>query len=161
MAAMIGPLKVVSLVILLSFSSCLKAQSSGWDAVKRLPSGQKIRIAQTGHKLTCSFVSADEDSLVCIEKKRIFFVPAQHRMVISRADVRWIRFSRQELSTVAGLAIGAGAGAGIGAGIDASAKSKEDDGLATVLFALLGGMLGSGIGHGTDFLSGPLVYQAP
>jgi len=156
-----GPLKVVSLVILFSFSLCLKAQSTGWDAVKRLPSGQKIRIAQTGHKLTCNFVSADEDSLVCTEKKRIFFVPVQRRTAISRADVRWVRLSRQELSTVAGLAIGAGAGAGIGAGIDASAKSKEDNGLATVLFALLGGIVGSVAGQGTDFLGGPLVYQAP
>lgn len=73
-----------------------------------------------------------------------------------------MRLSRSALSTVAGIAIGAGAGAAIGAGVDASAKNQVEEGhLATVLFALLGGMFGAGVGQHTDFLAGPLVYQAP
>lgn len=66
------------------------------------------------------------------------------------------------LSTAAGAEIGAGVGAGIEAGIDASAKNQVEEGhLLTVMFAMLGGVVGMGVGQGTDFLAGPTIYRTP
>lgn len=105
---------------------------------------------------------ADDDTLLCEERRIIVIVPVRRRIRFRRNDVQSIRLSRQGLSSLAGTAIGAGAGAGIGAGIDASAKNQVEEGhVVTVLFAFFGGLLGSGVGQHTDFLAGPVVYHAP
>lgn len=135
---------------------------AGWDSVKRLAANQPIRVRSVQGSATCDFDAANADSLFCTERRRVFFVPVEHPRQFRRSDIRSVRLSRRALSTLAGVAIGAGAGAGIGAGVDASAKNQVEEGhIAAVLFALLGGMFGAGIGQHTDFLAGPLVYQAP
>lgn len=115
-----------------AFSLCVfspaVAQSSGWDSVERLPSDQLIRVGRLHGGQTCNFVMANDDTLVCEQRRTIIIVPVSRRIVFSRNDVQSIRLSRQGVSTLAGATIGAGAGAGIGAGIDASAKSQMEEG---------------------------------
>ena len=56
--------------------------------------------------------------------------------------------------------MGAAVGAGLGAGIDAAARSNEDQGLATVVFTLLGALLGWAIGRHTTLIKGERIYVA-
>ncbi len=72
-----------------------------------------------------------------------------------------VRLARRGLSLVTGAAIGAGAGAGIGVAVDAGSSNHEYRSTLAVVFGLLGGLLGEGIGHHTDFLAGPTIYTAP
>lgn len=143
-------------------AAALHAQTvSGWDAVKRIPSDQLIRVRSPHRFTVCNFDTADDDSLTCTERHTVFFVPMKSSRHLLRSEVQSVRLSRQGVSTVLGTVIGAGAGAGIGAGIDASSSSREDGHLATALMTLLGGLIGTGIGRHTDFLAGPTIYTAP
>lgn len=159
---MISYIRFATFCLLCCTLSSLQGQSSDWASVKRIPPGQLIRIGRIHRGITCSFVDADDDSLVCDKKQTILFFPVHRQITTPRGEVRSVRLSRQALSTLAGGAIGAGAGAGIGAAIDASAKNQAEEGhLAAVVFGLLGGVIGMGIGEGTDFLAGPAIYRAP
>lgn len=159
---MIPYMRFVTFCLLCCTVSSLEAQAPGWDRVKRISPGQLIRIGRAHRGITCNFVSADDSSLVCEKRQTILFFPVHHEVLVSRNEVRSVRASRQAISTLVGGAIGVGAGVGIGAAIDSSAKNQVEEGhLATAMFGLLGGVLGMGIGTGTDFLAGPVIYQAP
>ena len=137
------------------------AQTSDWSKVEALTRGTKIRVSARGARSICLVETVDSNSLECTEVRAILFFPIRTRQQFRRADVRTVKLSRQGVSTLAGTAIGLGAGAGIGAGIDASAKSNEDGNLATILLGLFGALIGSAVGEHTDFLAGPVIYQAP
>jgi hypothetical protein len=148
---------------LFAVASPVHAQIRGsWAAVQRLPTGQPIRI-HTPHRYTvCNFESADDDSVRCIQHRLVLFVPVRSSQFFPRSDVQSIKLSRQAASTLLGTAIGLGAGAGIGAAVDASAKDQVEEGhLMTVVMAFLGALIGEGVGNHTDFLAGPVIYQAP
>jgi uncharacterized membrane protein YeaQ/YmgE (transglycosylase-associated protein family) len=157
---------VRSALLLLPVCLCLPAyaQTAGrWEKVKHLPMGQSIKVSSSSRRpVTCSFLQADDDRLACTKRDVIFFIPRSKDLVFSRSEVKSVRLSRQMLSKLAGAAIGVGAGAGIGAAIDASADDKREEGhLAAVVFGLVGAIIGSGVGESTDFLAGPLIYEAP
>ncbi len=152
--------------LLLGFLSpmLLHAQTNpvGWDSLKRVAPDQSIRVrAMARRGSTCRFVQADDSTLTCVSRRSVFFVPVERTLQFPRTEVRSVRLSHQGLSTLVGTAIGAGAGAGIGAGLDATAKSHEDGNLLAAVLGLLGGVIGAGVGQHTDFLAGPVVYQAP
>jgi uncharacterized protein YcfJ len=149
-------------VFLLGASLSVSAQSTGWEAVKHLPQDQQIRVRSLQGGLTCNLVLADDDALVCEQRRTIVFAPVHRQIMIPRNEIKSVRLSRQAVSMLAGAGIGAGAGAGIGAGIDASAKNQVEEGhIITVLFAFMGGLIGNGIGQHSDFLAGPVIYRAP
>jgi hypothetical protein len=158
------PLISVLVVAIVSAAATARAQppaGSDWSRVEAIQAGTMVRISSQRRPTICSFVKADADSLTCMKKQTVFFVPVTRRLFYNRQEVTLIKLSRQFLSGLAGAGIGAGAGAGIGAGLEAQYPSKEDGHLLTVVFAFLGGGLGAGIGAGTDFLAGPTVYRAP
>ncbi len=139
-----------------------QTNSAGWDSLKRVAPDQSIRVrAMARRGSTCRLVQADDSTLTCVSRRRVFLVPVVRTLRFSRTEVRSVRLSHQGLSALVGTAIGAGAGAGIGFGLDATAKSHEDGDLLAVVMGLLGGIVGAGIGQDTDFLAGPVIYQAP
>ncbi len=149
------------LIVALCLAVRLNAQANtGWESVKRVPAGELIRI-RSSHRITvCNFEHADDESLVCSARRTRFFIPVHSEQVFRRPDVQSVRISRRGLSTLTGTVAGLGAGAGIGAAIDASAKNQVEEGhIVTVLFGFFGGLIGSGIGHHTDFLAGPVIYR--
>jgi hypothetical protein len=153
----------IVLCILPCFSCRTSAQTAlGWPNVQRLSADQLIRIRSFQQVAICNFSSADNDELLCRQTRTIFFVPIHSALHFRRTDVQSVKISRHAASTLLGATIGIGTGAGIGAGIDASAKNQVEDGhLLTVLMSLLGGLIGTGIGSHTDFVAGPVIYQAP
>jgi hypothetical protein len=135
---------------------------SDWSKVQAIPLDTAIRVSASGKTTVCRLTFVDQDLLRCVETQTLFFFPIRNDHEFQRTEVRSVKLSRQGLSTLAGAAIGAGAGAGIGAAIDAQAKDQAEEGhLLTVLFALFGGLFGSGIGKHTDFTAGPTIYRAP
>jgi len=150
------------LVVALCVAARLNAQANaGWESVKRIPADELIRI-RSSHRITvCNFERADDESLVCSARRTRFFIPVHSQQFFRRSDVQSVRISRRGISTLTGTVIGLGAGVGIGAAIDASAKDQVEEGhIMAVLFGFFGGLIGSGIGHHTDFLSGPIIYRA-
>ncbi|HEY4380178.1 MAG TPA: hypothetical protein VGN01_07520 [Acidobacteriaceae bacterium] len=156
-------LPVFALSTLLAAAPATQAQARGsWMAVQHLPTGQRIRVHTPRRYTVCTFDSADDDSLICTQHRIIIFVPVNSSQVFRRSEVQSVKLSRQGASTLAGTAIGLGAGVGIGAAIDATAKDQAEEGhIMTVVLGLLGALLGEGIGNHTDFLAGPVMYQAP
>ncbi len=152
---------IASFILLAVSTQVFPQAGSGWTNVQRLPAGQLIRVRFQHHVTICGFNSADDEELICTQKRTVFFVPVRSVIRLRRADVQSVRISRHAASTALGAAIGVGAGAGIGAAIDDSAKNKVEEGhLMAVVMGLLGGPIGAGIGSHNDFLSGPLIYQA-
>jgi hypothetical protein len=147
--------------LLCPLASAQPKAGSDWSKVEAIQPGTMIRISSERRPTVCSFVKADDDSLTCTKTQTIFFIPITRRLVYARQEVRLLKLSRQFLSGLTGAGIGAGAGAGIGAGLESQYNSNEDGHLATVVFAILGGVIGSGVGSTTDFLAGPVVYRAP
>ncbi|MDP9049700.1 MAG: hypothetical protein M3O31_03120 [Acidobacteriota bacterium] len=147
--------------LLCSAATAQPKAGSDWTKVQAIQSGTLVRISSQHRPTICSFVAADEDSLTCTKTQTFFFVPVTHRLVYRKQEVTLVKLSRQFLSGLAGTGIGAGAGAGIGAGVESQYSGRDDPHLLTVVFAILGGAIGSGVGAGTDFLAGPTVYRAP
>ncbi len=151
---------IVAVVICASLRVDAQA-NAGWESVKRIPAGELIRVRSPHRFAVCNFEQADDERLVCSQQRKHLFIPVRSTQIFRRADIQSVRLSRQGVSTVAGTMIGLGAGAGIGAAIDASAKNQVEEGhLMTVVLGFLGGIVGTGIGHHTDFLAGPIVYRA-
>ena len=156
--------RVLAAGVAVAMTGSVEAQQAGsdWTRVQQIGRGMPIRISSERRPTVCNFVVADVDSLTCRKTQSIFFIPVTRRLVFLKTEVTSVKMSRQLLSTAAGAGIGAGAGAGIGAGVDASAKNQVEEGhLLTVVFAMLGGVVGMGVGQGTDFLAGPTIYRAP
>jgi hypothetical protein len=103
-------------IVMLAFASftCSAQQAatphagSDWDHLQKLPAGVTLYIHARSHKTSCSFKSADADSITCTKNKDIAF---------QRSDVLTIKVSHRTRSALIGLAIGGGVGAGIGAAI--------------------------------------------
>jgi len=147
--------------LLSPFATAQPKAGSDWSKVEAIQPGTMIRVSSQHRPTVCSFVKADDYSLICTKTQTIFFIPITHRLVYMKQEVTLVKLSRQFLSGLTGAGIGAGAGAGIGAGIESQQSSNEDGHLATVVFAILGGVIGSGVGSTTDFLAAPIVYRAP
>lgn len=154
-------LVAVGLLVLTGVSRGQQA-GSDWTRVEALQPGTLLRVSSGSRPSVCSFVAADSDSLTCMKTQTIFFFPVKRKLVFSQPEVISVKLSRQGISGLVGAGIGAGAGAGIGAAIDASAKDQVEEGhLVTVLFGILGGVMGAGIGSKMDFLAGPTIYRMP
>ena len=159
----VGSALLRSGTVALALCPAALAQQAGsdWHRVEVFAVGQDLRISVAGHGINCGFVSADAQTLHCDAVRTIFFFPVVHRYAFDRAEVARIKLSRQALSAITGAAIGAGAGAAAGVAADATASNHEYRSTVAVVFGLLGGLLGEGIGHHTDFLAGPTIYTAP
>ncbi len=152
-----------ALVIALALCPVAVCQQAGsdWRRVEALPAGQNLRVSVAGHNINCGFVSADAQTLHCDAMRTVLFFPTVHRYTFDRPEVARIKLSRQGLSEITGALIGAGAGAGAGVAADATASNHEYRSTLAIVFALLGGLVGEGIGHHTDFLATPTIYTAP
>ena len=119
------------------------AASSGWGRVQALKPGTKLHIYGPKLKASCKFVAADDESLTCSGS-------GSKSRTIERTAMTTIRVPHRGRSTLAGFAIGFGGGAIAGA-----ATCKKDDfigpGGCAVLFGVPLGVVGAGIGAGTDF----------
>lgn len=142
--------------------SCAYAQAgSNWDRVKALDPGTTIHVrGERGRGVTCNVMQVEDSELVCARPHRILFFTTTDHLVFRRNQVREVRFTRRLLSSVVGAGIGIGAGVGLGYGLENAATRAEDPGLLQFTFGFLGGILGQGIGQGTDFLGGPVIYRA-
>ena len=82
-------------------------------------------------------------------------------MLLCSSEIREVRRLQKLDSALAGAAIGGGVGAGIGIAVDSAARSNEDKGLATILFTLLGAVMGGMIARHTSLVKGERIYVAP
>ncbi len=127
-----------------------------------LPIGTSIIVrAKNGERHHGALRRATADAVSVDSDERAF--PGRRRVLrdMAKADVREVRRYSAFESAAASAAIGAAVGAGIGAGIDLSARTNEDQGLATALFTFLGGLLGLFVGRHTTMVKGDRVYVAP
>jgi len=143
------------------FSSQALAQSGDWKNVGNLSRGDALIVTtQSGARFHGVFVRSTEDSVSLDSDERAF--PGRRRALreVQRAEVLEIRRYKPGATALASAGMGAAVGAGLGAGIDAAARSNEDQGLATVVFTLLGALLGWAIGRHTTLIKGERIYVA-
>jgi hypothetical protein len=146
---------------------------SDWSRVQHLAAGTAVHVRKkppAPHTtifpridFDCLFVSASDDELVCTSSNKILFFPVHQELHIAHPDIATVRLTRRDRSALVGEAIGVGAGLGFTAlaGVTNSEPGHSEDALAYTLFAILGGAIGYGIGHATDFMGGPTIYRAP
>jgi len=132
-----------------------------WQRVLSLRPGTRIYVkVRTGQKLTsttCSFKSADADSLTCARKQDVSF---------ARADIASVQQAHRGRSAL----IGAGAGFGIGflSGFAAATSGSNDSffgknafrGAIATIFGAIGTLIGTPIGYFSDW-SRSVIYTAP
>ncbi len=134
-----------------------------WSRLSTLPPGASIIVTTKAHaSYHGELIGVSAGSLILKSDERGFpFGRTKRRRELQREDVQEVRGFSRTGSTLAGVGIGAAAGGGIGLAVDLSSRSNEDRGLATVLFALLGGLFGWAIGQHTTLVKGQTIYVAP
>jgi hypothetical protein len=150
------PLLAVSLAVAQQQSAPAPA-GSNWARVQTLPAGTSLHINGKPHT-TCTFASADSDSITCTKSNKPVTYP--------RAGITSIKLAHRTRSTLVGLGVGAGTGAIIGfaAGTDNSNGFFGPNflrGAVTAAGAVAGGVIGTPIGYFTDFTAGSAIYKAP
>lgn len=135
---------MVRLTVLLLLASALLAQSPEWDNVKRLPSGNQVRVSLTnGRKLRGGVLNVTDDSLVvAVSKSNQTFV----RVNIAGVAVKGQ--SHRGRNALIGLGAGAGVGLAAGAGVDHAcvADCFLGHNIGKIVFTPLGAILGLGVG---------------
>lgn len=131
-------------------------EGSNWLDVQAMPTGQSISVKTRDMSANCKIRSVNADALTCTQKKDIVF---------QRANVLQIRIPRRGRAAL----IGAGVGA-LGLGLTGFVSSTNNNqgwfgpnflrGPVTTVFTVAGGLIGAGVGAGTDF-SRSTVYKAP
>jgi hypothetical protein len=153
---------VSTLITITFFFSEAFAQTGDWQRVRNLQPGEPLVLTtRAGERYHGGFLRATEDSVSIESDERTFPGRTQRLRNVAKPDVREIRRYRPHTSALAVTGIGAAIGAGVGAGIDAATRSNEDRGLATAVFALLGGVLGWAIGRHSTLVKGERIYVAP
>ncbi len=138
------------------------AAASDWNRVRNLPPGTLIWVkTKAGDAYHGELVGTNPESVQLDSDERGFPGRTTRRRDLRQDDVLEIRRLSRGRSALVSAGIGAGVGAGIGLAIDLSARSNEDRGLATVLFVLLGSLLGWAIGRHSTLAKGETIYSAP
>jgi hypothetical protein len=139
-----------------------RVAAGDWNRVRNLPPGTPIWIkTKAGAAYHGKLISATSEAVRLESDERSFPGRTTRRRDLRQEDVLEIRRFSRRGSALAGAGIGAGVGAGIGLAVDFSARSNEDRGLATVLFALLGSLFGWGVGRHSTLIKGDTLYTAP
>ena len=144
-------------------SSAVAQQPSlhDWQRVAGLPPDSGILIwLKSGEKFQGALLSVTPTALVMNSDERGHPGRIIQQRTLVENDIREVRLFSRGTSILAGAGIGAAIGGGVGAGIDAAAKSNEDKGLATAVFALLGGLFGALIGRHAVIFKGETIYVA-
>ena len=150
------------LIVSVLFSQHTVEAQNDWQRVINLMPGTPITVKmKTGDRYNGSFVVATMDRLSMDSDERAYPGRITRRRDLIRDEIREVRQYRREQSALAGAAIGGGVGAGIGIAVDSAARSKEDKGLATAVFTLLGAVLGWMIARHTSLIKGEKIYVAP
>ncbi|MGE5489353.1 MAG: hypothetical protein ACM3ZB_16175 [bacterium] len=132
-----------------------------WNRVRNLPPGTPIWVKTRAGAYHGELIGATSETVRLDSDERSFPGRTTRRRELRQEDVLEIRRFSRCASALAGAGIGAGVGTGIGLAIDFSARSNEDRGLATVLFALLGSLFGWGVGRHSTLIKGDTIYVAP
>lgn len=142
----------------------LPAQQYGrhnWDRVRNLATGTSIWVkTKAGDAYHGELIAATAQLVQLDSDERAFPGRVRRRRELLQQDVAQVREFSKGKSALLTLGIGAGVGACIGFAINGSARSKEDNGIAPVVFTLLGGFLGWAIGQHCTFLKGAVIYDA-
>jgi hypothetical protein len=129
---------------------------SNWSRIQALPAGTSLHLNGKPHT-TCTFASADNDSITCTKDHKPVTYP--------RAGITTIKLAHRGRSTLVGLGIGAGAGAivGFAAGTGGNNTFFGPNflrGAVTAVGAVIGSVIGTPIGYFTDFTAGSPIYKA-
>ncbi|MEP7355032.1 MAG: hypothetical protein ABI824_17530 [Acidobacteriota bacterium] len=152
---------LLSICLVSPFSLDAQSSVTDWQRLAVLASGDPILVkTKPGAKYHARFIQDRPDALVIEVDERAFPGRRQVRRELVRADVAEVRRYSPGKSTLVGVGIGAAVGAGIGTAIDNSAKSNEDGRLGTVVFVLLGTLLGLIVGRHTALVKGEVIYRA-
>ena len=131
------------------------AAGSDWSRVQALPVGTGLHINGNPHT-TCTFASADADSITCTKSSKPVTYP--------RAGIKSIKLTHRGRSTLVGLGIGAGTGAVIGFAAGTSKDSFWGDnafrGAISAIFATMGAVVGIPVGYFSDFTAGSAIYKS-
>jgi hypothetical protein len=123
-----------------------------WSRLEGLPSGVGIHVKALHQTTNCSFKSATETELTCVNGSGV-------PQVFKRDDLKRVQLRHRGRSTLVGMAIGAGGGAAIGAPLGQSG-SFVGHGAAAVIIAVPGTIIGGIVGALTDFTRST-IYRAP
>jgi hypothetical protein len=153
---------VTWLIISVLASQHIAEAQNDWQRVINLAAGAPITVKmKTGSRYNGSFVVAAMDGLSMDSDERARPGRITRRRDLMRDEIHEVRRLQKLQSALAGAAIGGGVGAGIGIAVDSSARSNEDQGLATAVFTLLGAVLGWMIARHTSLIKGERIYMAP
>ena len=129
-----------------------------WDHLQRavqLGYHDELRIQAVGPPIRCNIDDVTPAELFCTEYRALpgpmDYIRPRRTMRIPRAEVANIRSGGRELSTFAGMDIGAGAGVALG-----SRGSDQNKLISALLVSAVGGF----IGHFAPF-KGRVIYRAP
>ena len=128
-----------------------------WDAVKNLPTGDRVRVElKSGRRVTGTLRGVEDERLVLARDGR--------SEEFARTDVRRVDHVRRRAKKGLFAAMGAGAGAGVGLVVGAvKVDSLVDD---SEIFYVLGPAVGAGLGAAVGALFGlgrrrhVLVYES-
>lgn len=152
---------VVVCSLLLPHPAAARQAVGDWNAVRGLAPGADIRVTlKSGAVYHGELIGTTAESMSLVSDERGFPGRARRQRELRREDVLEVRRFNKAGSALAGAGIGAAAGAGIGLAVDFKARSNEDRGLATVVFVLLGTLLGWAVGKHTTLIKGATVYRA-
>lgn len=146
-------------ICLLGCQAFAGGKLSDWGNIQRIKAGTEVWVeTKHGYRYDGKLRSVTNDSMT-LESG---FGVGGRLLEIQRQDIAVVRArAMSKFGAMAlGIGIGAGSGAAIGGIVDATSVSKEDPGLATVLFTFLGTIVGVGAG---GYLSKRVkkVYVAP
>ena len=151
------------LALLFVTAGTLAAQSDlhDWNNVKNIARGSDIWIKGAHGRCSGAFESADDTELRVQEWRRSFFGGRySHLCIVSKPDVREVRFAKRAVSALAGTAIGVGVGVGIGLGVEAQYPNQQEDGhLLSAVLGIVGGIAGEAVGEHTAFIHGAKIYM--
>ncbi|MCX6621203.1 MAG: hypothetical protein NTY38_08995 [Acidobacteria bacterium] len=132
-----------------------------WRRVVDLPAGCSVAVkTKAGKWYHGDLVGATADLITLNSDERGAPGRIWRRREVRREDASEVRRPRRGVSALAGAGVGGAVGAGIGLAIDLRAKSNEDQGLVTVVFVFLGGLLGLLVGRHLTLVKGSRVYVA-
>lgn len=157
-------MRLISLVLAVCLASpfaALARTATDWQRVLSLPSGSSVVVkTQNGRTYHGRLIGSTADSIALDSSERGFPGRKTVRREFPKGDVSQVRRYNRAASIGLGAGIGAAIGAGIGTAIDNS-SSKEDGRLGTVVFVVLGTLIGAGIASNATLIQGEVVYRAP
>jgi hypothetical protein len=149
-------------VLLLLPCAAQQLALNDWQRVHDLQPGSHVLVrTMGGENYHGRVLSVSVESMTIESDERSHLGRITRQRELRRETVREVRLLHSGASVLTGAAIGAAVGAGIGLAIDSSERSHEDGHLVTVVFTLLGGAVGAGIGRHFALVRGKTIYLAP